>query len=308
MVGYSVYKHTNKINGKVYIGITSKPVEQRWKNGRGYHNTKSHFSFAIKKYGWNNFEHEIVATNLSRESACLLEQELILKYNSTNRQYGYNMTFGGESNIPTDEVRQKLSVANSGENSFWWGKCHTEETKDKMRKACIGDKNHWYGKKLSDETKRKMSESHTGIKSPVARSVICLNTNEVFITINDAAKKYDVDNPSISACCLRKRKSVGGYNWLYYDEYQNMTQEEIQNYLIECNTNDTKRKVVNVITGEIFEDQTIATNKYGIAGGAISRCCSGKLKSAGKHPVTGEKLKWMYYEDYLKCISEGKGA
>jgi len=83
---YCVYKHTNKINGKVYIGITSKSVKQRWKNGRGYYSKNSHFYNAIKKYGWDNFEHEIIANNLSKEKACLMGKELILKFNSTYRR------------------------------------------------------------------------------------------------------------------------------------------------------------------------------------------------------------------------------
>ena len=55
---YSVYKHTTP-NGKVYIGITGKEPEKRWMKGRGYQNNP-HFSHAIKFYGWENIEHEIV--------------------------------------------------------------------------------------------------------------------------------------------------------------------------------------------------------------------------------------------------------
>ena len=71
---YTVYMHKNKINGKVYIGITYQNVKYRWrKNGEGY--KKQKFYNAIKKYGWDNFEHIILFENLTFEEACLKEQE-----------------------------------------------------------------------------------------------------------------------------------------------------------------------------------------------------------------------------------------
>ena len=72
---YTVYQHKNKINGKVYIGITMQEPEKRWGvNGRNY-KSSPHFYSAIQKYGWDNFEHNILYTNLTKEEACLKEQE-----------------------------------------------------------------------------------------------------------------------------------------------------------------------------------------------------------------------------------------
>ena len=57
---FSVYMHTNTINGKKYVGITSKEPTRRWKgNGSGYRNNE-HFWNAIQKYGWDNFEHDVI--------------------------------------------------------------------------------------------------------------------------------------------------------------------------------------------------------------------------------------------------------
>ena len=91
---YSVYKHTNKSNGKVYIGITINEPLVRWgKNGCGYN--KQFFGKAIRKYGWDNFEHEILFENLSHEEANNREIELIQYYKSSDIKYGYNIASGG---------------------------------------------------------------------------------------------------------------------------------------------------------------------------------------------------------------------
>lgn len=90
---YIVYKHTNKINGKVYIGITCQTPEQRWRNGLGYKD-QSKFYGAILKYGWDGFFHEIIYRELSQKEAYEIEEKLIKKYNSI--EDGYNIQTGGE--------------------------------------------------------------------------------------------------------------------------------------------------------------------------------------------------------------------
>lgn len=94
---WTVYMHTNKTNGKKYIGVTSRGnPNRRWKNGNGYFNN-SHFMHAIKKYGWNEgFDHDILATDLSWEDAAHMEMELIAKYETENPNKGYNHSSGGD--------------------------------------------------------------------------------------------------------------------------------------------------------------------------------------------------------------------
>lgn len=90
--------HTSPSN-KRHIGITSQKPERRWrKDGNGY---KDHLYFwrAIQKYGWNNFNHDILFDNLTQEEAEQKEVELIAYYNSNNVNYGYNMSVGRESGL-----------------------------------------------------------------------------------------------------------------------------------------------------------------------------------------------------------------
>lgn len=166
---FTVYKHTCP-NGKVYIGITSLPLTQRWSNGYKHN---SHFYNAILKYGWDDIKHEILYSDLTKEEACEKEIELIKLYNSNDRSFGYNLSAGGESHsgcIASLDLRKKLSEAHKG-------KKQSEETKKKRADSMKGK--HWKcsdearqnmsrgakGRKHSEETKRKMSEAHKGRKN-----------------------------------------------------------------------------------------------------------------------------------------------
>ena len=88
--------HRNNINGKIYIGITSKNnPNYRWCNGNGYKDNK-HFYNSIKKYGWENFSHVILEQGLSKEDACKKEIYYIQNYKSFDPNFGYNVSLGGE--------------------------------------------------------------------------------------------------------------------------------------------------------------------------------------------------------------------
>ena len=91
---YIVYEHISPSN-KRYIGITCQPPESRWRHGEGYKNNVAFYN-AIKKYGWDNFSHNILFFNLSANEAANKEKELINFYKTTDKNYGYNIKTGGE--------------------------------------------------------------------------------------------------------------------------------------------------------------------------------------------------------------------
>ena len=123
---YKVYAHINKTNGKIYVGITCKNLKQRWRNGKGYN---GYFSRAIDKYGWDGFEHELIASGLTKQEACNFEILLIKELRSNNSKYGYNISIGGENGRKgvklSKEARRKMSLSRigkySGENNPAWG-------------------------------------------------------------------------------------------------------------------------------------------------------------------------------------------
>ena len=191
MDNYIVYKHTNKTNGKVYIGMTCQRIEARWKGGSGYCN--QHFSRAIKKYGWDGFSHEIIAQNLSKEDACELERILIKSYNATEPEYGYNQALGGDG-------------------GGMYKRHHSESAKKKISKA---RKENGF----TEEHKRHISESKRGVKHHLAKKVYQYTKDGKFIKEWDymslAAEELNINKANIGEVCNGNRRTAGGYIWKY---------------------------------------------------------------------------------------------
>lgn len=225
MATYTVYKHTSP-SGKVYIGITARPVSRRWHGGSAYRGNQ-HFYAAIKKYGWENFKHEILAEGLSYEEACAKEISLIEAYQSTNPEKGYNRSHGGDKTTLgytySEEGRRHISEAMKGKRK---GIPHTKEHSERISQALIGHKvseetrekfRTTLGDRFNTEEARKKQRENTPKreKHHKATAIKCMETGEVFPTIQDAADKYGIHRANISAVCRGLQISAGGYHWEY---------------------------------------------------------------------------------------------
>lgn len=227
---YTVYKHTFP-NTKVYIGITSLTVSNRWRNGKGY-KTQTLIHRAIQKFGWDNIKHEILFTGLTKEEAEQKEIELIAEYKSDDSRFGYNVEHGGNCvGKCSDEVRKQRSERFSGQNNPMYGKGRkgsenpmygkhwTEEQKrkhsEKVKGKLAGSKHPMYGKHWSEEHKKHISESQMGDKNQNAKIVMCVETGEIFTTVKEAGETMGINRTSISHCLTGKYKSAGGMHWMY---------------------------------------------------------------------------------------------
>lgn len=224
---YIVYQHVNKINGKRYIGITKRKPEERWGSNGSNYNSSPHFYNAIKKYGWDNFEHEVLFENLSKDEACEKEKELIKIYNTTDRRFGYNSTTGGEMFEMTDDVKLKMSKSMIGNKNSLGKPC----SKEKAKKISDAQK----GKKLSNEHKKKLSESakkrHVPCSDekremlrnnyPNMKKVYCVETDIVYKSVQECARQLNVHATNVSKVCNGKLKSTSGYHFIYLDDVIN---------------------------------------------------------------------------------------
>ena len=211
MNDFIVYKHTSP-SGKVYIGITSQSPSKRWKNGLGYKDNPLFYK-AIKKYGWENFSHEILFDSLCKKDAEEIEIMLISEYQSTKRENGYNLAPGGMVTSPTNESREKTRKSMT---KRWEDPAYKEKTQMAMR----GIKRSPFARKnISIAQKKRFLDpaEKARIYANIAneKSIICLETGEVFTSIISAGRKYGIDSANINAVCKGKRKTAGGFSWEY---------------------------------------------------------------------------------------------
>lgn len=263
MKNYKVYMHTNKINGKQYIGITCQDVYRRFRNGEGYRGSLAFYG-AIQKYGWDSFTHEILFTGLTAKEAGAKEIELIKKYDTII--HGYNILVGGFAGTQgikisedtrtrmseshqnmSDETRMKMSIAQQG-------RTHTPETIEKMIKShkhtspteehkkhlselFSGEKSVWYGRKHTPE---EIAKIKAGSKN---------QTDEYKKHISEAKKGMKQSPEHAKNCGLSHRKAV-----IQYDLDGNMLKE--------------------------WDSQSAIEKETGIPQGSISNCCRGKIKTS----------------------------
>ncbi len=171
---YTIYKATNKINGKSYIGFDSN-----WPKRRKFHerlsqkdDPKLHFHRALKKYGIQSFEWEVLFQNEDRDYTLKDREPHFISEHKTF-EHGYNMTLGGEGNRGlrfkhTPEAREKIRIAQSINNSMTgrdpWNKGEPckEETKLKISKANKGKVASNKGIPMSLDQKQKLSAHFSG--------------------------------------------------------------------------------------------------------------------------------------------------
>lgn len=300
-----IYCIENLVNGKMYIGKAFN-----LKNRKNWHfsalkndyHFNQHLQRSFNKYGVNNFAFYIIEY-CQKEKLSKKEKQYIRIFDTYNN--GYNMTLGGEGMLGwehSEETKEKISKAQSGESSFWfgkhlsketrekisknmpdmsgenhpmWGKHLSEETKKRISKSLSGENAYWYGKHHSEESKEKMSGENNHSSK--------LTENQIFEILNlyynkeltqvDIAKEYDVSNKTIHLICNGKRWSS------CYNEFAEL-HPRYSSFLDEKSYNS------KLIKKQVFEILNLYYNKretqadiakiYGVHKATISCICLGK--------------------------------
>lgn len=282
---YTVYKHISP-NGKQYVGITKQDVVKRWANGEGYKNC-TYFYNAIQKYCWENFQHIILYTGLSREKACEIEKNLIEELDLLNPEKGYNLKTGGRYGVLTEEGKNKISKSLMG-NNFRTGIPHTQETIEHFKEIRAGKNPHEWsdesrekirqyrlGKKASEETKRKFSEIRKGDGNPFYGKHHSQETKDFLREINMGKKHTNETRQKMS----KKRKGV------------KLSKEHAKH----IGEGHRKPVIQTTLDGEFIKEWDSVKSASDFFNGLkhIDGVCRGERKSAGGY-------KWIYKEDY--CI------
>jgi group I intron endonuclease len=194
---YSIYKATNKNNGKSYIGFTGQSLRiRKYQHLRDSRFSECLFYHAIRKYGWETFEWEIICQSLDGNYLMTVMEPYFIEYYDSFKT-GYNMTKGGDKGPShlgkkrTEETKQKMRFKALGRR-------HTDETKQRLRK-------HNLGKTYGKETKEKV-----GAASAMKWQLVNLETGNISVIFN--LRKFCRENR------LTKRSKIhwkNGY-WLKY--------------------------------------------------------------------------------------------
>lgn len=244
-----IYKATNKVNGKMYIGQTVQPLNRRICGhiSRSLNKDSSYFHRAINRYGKENFEWEIIAECNSLEELNIAEIEMIKKHNLF--ESGYNLDFGGKGSIGfkhLEKTKKKMSESHMGEKNHNYGKVFTKEHKEKLSnshkdKICLrGKESPIYGRKLSDshkrkisianegracleKTKKKISETRINNKSTAKKYIIISPEKEKFFVYGLREfcrnyKKENLDHCNLIKVAKGKLKQHKGYKCRYWEE------------------------------------------------------------------------------------------
>ena len=305
---WKVYKLTNLCNGKIYIGVTSQIPEKRWCKGKAYHGNP-HLTAAIEKYSWENFSHEILEDNLTREQAGELEEYYINKFNTLSSEFGYNKIKGGfhDSNMYKDFVIRKLNkkvnkydlegnFIESYDSLIEAGIKNNLSSSDiscccNKKNFCKTLKNNVY--RFADTTDTSEDIYNYINSHGLDKEIVQYTLDDEFVakykSIRQASRQLNINSGNISLCASGKAKTYKGFIWKYTTE--ELTEEEIL-----FRNNKASRNFKNIaqysLEGkliEIFLSAKLAQDKTGTDSSSIIKCCRGKQKTA-------KGFLWKYIE------------
>lgn len=276
---WSIYKITNKINGKSYIGQTSQKVEDRWnEHKRGKTSKNSPLKRAIEKYGWDNFTKEVIDTAETFEEAA--EKEIYwIKYYKTcvlvhGKNCGYNLSRGGEGVFIITPEQEKIAVAlwNNKRNLTEIGK-ELQIDRHTIRRILIRN-----GISEEELLKSKNYRYH-----PVFIFTLTGELIDTLDSLEETVKIYDINRSQIQQVLIHKLASTHSLIFLYEEEI-----DKLSEHIVRANKNHRGGvKSINIKTKEehIYQTITEAEKQTGI--------CRQTIRNRIRKNIIKNDIKWM---------------
>lgn len=273
-----IYKITNKINGKVYIGQTSESIEHRWEEHKYAANYNKHKDYncilhrAIRKYGPETFD-VILLEEIDNHLLNSRETYWINYYDSYKS--GYNMTLGGEG-ARTIDYNEIYSLWDNGFGIKYIAQtvgCSEVQTREIL-------------KGYSNYSKRESNKRGTRI---FAKIVIQYDLNGNFIakyfSATEASNITGINKSNILATCRFEQKTAGGYQWRFDGDYPCVDACVGKKRAV-------KQFYLDGTLKAIFLSITDAANSLSCSSSAILNACLGKTKSSHGYL-------WRFVDDEL---------
>lgn len=271
-----MYYHRNLLNNKLYIGI-SKDINKRWSAFGNRYNKCKVFYRAIQKYGWDNFEHTVLIDDISKEKAYEIEKYLIKKYNTTNKQYGYNIALGGSGGCTVKGNRHFLSkkVYQYDLDGNFIQEWENAQRASETLKICVSDI-HTNCRQNSGVRKagtymwryEKFDKIDRYVRESINKKPI-LQINKDFTIVNRYKTVSHIDGKTFSHekiinCCTMKSKTHKNFYWVYEEDFINM---------------DSFKNRIASITKSFVDKRAIPVNQYSKDGILIKQYISARQAS-----------------------------
>lgn len=221
-----IYCIENTVSSKKYIG-QSVNVNNRWRQHRNELNKNCHFNDYLQK-SWNKHGESCfrfyVLEYCNEEDLDEREIYYIELYNTLNRDYGYNLKTGGQSNPSlSEESRKKLSESiqksylDPNRRKIQRDNALKQWTNPEIKAKISGPNSAMYGKHHTNEAKEKISQANKGRRSYRRNTtpVFCIELNKEFEDATEAGKELGIDSSAILKVCRGERKICGGYRWQF---------------------------------------------------------------------------------------------
>lgn len=238
-----IYCYTNKVNGKKYVGQAKNFNKRHNKHISSSYNINDKnknvpFHCAIRKYGIDKFEVEILKENLqTQDELNYWERFYIIEFDTlAKNKKGYNVSdggsngnsFAGKTDEEMFEIKKKMSKNHAnilGENNpnynNKWDDEKRKKSSEKMKNRYNGELNPFYGQHHTEETRKHLSEQKKGKKHHRARKIAQYDLQGNLIRVWDYMRQIEEEigilHGGISQCCNDKKDSYKGFKWKFFD-------------------------------------------------------------------------------------------